>query len=62
MAATAPAPAIWLKTRQAAAHLEVSLSTLRRWMVQTSIPFSRIGRVVRFDANALDRWTKGRAA
>lgn len=59
---TAPPSAIWVTPRQAAAHLEVSLSTLRRWMRDTSIPFSRIGRVVRFDVNALDRWTLKRSA
>lgn len=60
--ATAPSPAIWLTPRQAAAHLEISHSTLLRWMADTSIPFSRLGRVVRFEAGALDRWMLKRSA
>lgn len=59
---TPTTPAIWLTRPQAAAHLEISLSTLARWMRDTGIPFSRQGRVVRFEVSALDKWFSKRAA
>ncbi len=40
----------------AAAHLGVSVFTLRRWVAQRTVPFVRLGRAIRFKPSALDHF------
>ena len=40
----------------AAAHLGVSVFTLRRWVAQRTVPFVRLGRAIRFKPSALDKF------
>lgn len=46
----------WLTPIEAALYLRIALGTLRNWTSARYIPFSKRGRVVRYDRRALDRW------
>lgn len=46
----------WLTPNEAAIYLRVALGTLRNWTSARYVPFSRRGRVVRYDRRALDKW------
>jgi excisionase family DNA binding protein len=39
-----------------ARHLELAVSTLRKWVMLKKIPFEKIGDAVRFDPDKLNRW------
>jgi len=45
----------WLTTKQAAAYLQVSLSTLERFK-RSGLPFTKVAMTCRFDRLALDTW------
>jgi len=41
---------------EAGRYLNIKRSTLYRWVEKRSIPFKRIGRLIRFDAGEIKRW------
>jgi len=41
--------------------LQVSPGTLRNWVSQEFIPFVKVGRVVRFDPETINRWIRKRS-
>jgi excisionase family DNA binding protein len=45
----------WLKPEEAAHYLGISIGTLRNWTSACFVPFSKRGRVVRYNREALDR-------
>jgi excisionase family DNA binding protein len=42
-----------------ALHFGVSTKTVRRWVKGTDIPHRRIGGVIRFNLQEVDRWSTG---
>ena len=46
----------WMTPQQAADYLGIALGTLRNWTSARFIPFSKKGRVVRYNRAAIDRW------
>ena len=52
----------WLTTSQAAAYLGCSKSTLEKDRVYRllNIPFTRLGRAIRYDQQDLDRYLEAR--
>ena len=46
----------WMTTEQVAEYLSVSVGTVRNWVSERRIPFSRRGRVVRFHKERIDAW------
>lgn len=46
----------FLSVDDVADELDVSKRTVRRWMREKGLPYIKIGRVVRFDAEAINRW------
>ena len=52
----------WLTTTQAAAYLGCSKSTLEKDRVYRllNIPFTRLGRTIRYDQQDLDRYLEAR--
>jgi len=47
--------------QKAASYLDVKVSTLRDWRFRGSgPPFSKLGRLVRYDFAALDQWMRER--
>ena len=53
-----PAPSMevrWFKRAEAAEYLGVTQRTITSWVKERRIPFTRIGRSVRFDRLALDK-------
>ena len=47
--------------QKAASYLDVKVSTLRDWRFRGSgPPFSKLGRLVRYDLSALDEWMRSR--
>ena len=47
-------------TADAARYLNCSEGTLRQWVSKRRIPFVRVGRLVRFRREDLDRWMDDR--
>ena len=47
-----------LSLKEAARHLNISPHTLYTMVSQRRIPFVKIGRLVKFDPAALERWIK----
>ncbi len=45
---------------QAAALLNVSVFTIRKWVRERRMPVTRLGRAVRFDPRALERFIERR--
>lgn len=39
-----------------ARHLELAVSTLRKWVMLKKIPFEKIGDAVRFDLDKINPW------
>ncbi len=52
-------PSPWLTPVEAAIYLSVALGTLRNWTSARFIPFSKRGRVVRYNRETLDSWFRG---
>jgi excisionase family DNA binding protein len=53
----------WLSVEEIAEHLGVKKDTIYKWVRTTDIPFHKIGRLVKFQINAVDQWVKdGKAA
>lgn len=46
----------YLNLEQAAAHLNVAVSTLREWIRTKGVPYHKPGKVLLFRAKDLDRW------
>ena len=46
----------WLTTTEAAEYLRVSPSSVYHMVSRKEIPSSRVGRVLRFNRDELDRW------
>ena len=39
-----------------ASLLQVSPQSIRKWIFQRSIPFVKVGRLIRFKPSEIDRW------
>jgi excisionase family DNA binding protein len=47
-----------LTFEQAAAFLQVSTRTLRRWVAEKRLPFAKVGGLLRFRRSALLEWLR----
>jgi excisionase family DNA binding protein len=45
----------WLRIREAARMLDVSTSTVRRWLYREKLDGFKVGRVVRVDRRSIER-------
>jgi excisionase family DNA binding protein len=43
---------------EVARHLELSVSTLRKWVMLRKIPFEKMGDAVRFDLEKINVWVE----
>jgi len=50
----------FLNTKEVAAYLGMAESTIRAWIRVEKIPFSRLGRSVRFDLKKINEWLKNK--
>jgi excisionase family DNA binding protein len=41
-----------------AGHLQLSVSTLRKWVMMKKIPFEKMGDAVRFDLDKINPWVE----
>jgi excisionase family DNA binding protein len=41
-----------------AEHLQLSVSTLRKWVMMKKIPFEKMGDAVRFDMDKINPWVE----
>lgn len=46
----------FLTAKEVAIYLSLSENTIRAWVKLGRIPFSKLGRSVRFDLRAIDKW------
>lgn len=51
-----PPASPWMAPSETAKYLGIALGTLRNWTSARFIPFSKKGRVVRYNRTAIDRW------
>jgi len=58
---TAPPVRRFLSYSQLADYWSVSESQIRAWVADAGLPVLRLGRVVRFDRDAVDEWFISRA-
>ena len=49
-----------LKINDVMTKLGVSEPTLRLWIQKKSIPFVRVGKLIRFESSDLNRWIESR--
>ena len=45
-----------MNIQEAAEHLRLSVSTLRKWVMMRKIPFEKMGDAVRFDLEKINVW------
>ena len=50
-----------LTYKEAAQKLHIAETTLRAWVSQKKIPYLKLGRVVRFDLEEMERWLHERS-
>ena len=50
----------FFNVKEVAVYLCVSTETIRAWVKRGYIPFSKLGRAVRFDVHKLEAWLKKR--
>lgn len=46
--------------KELAEYLDVKVATLYSWTFQKKIPYYKIGRLVKFDLQEIDKWMKER--
>ncbi len=49
-----------LDIHQLSEELKISESGIYQWVSQRKIPFVKIGRLVRFDSEEIQKWLKGK--
>ena len=50
----------YLSIKELAIYLGVAVGTLYSWVCYRKIPFSKVGRLVKFDKLRIDEWIKER--
>ena len=50
----------FLDAKNLAQRLCLSEHTIRAWVKKGKIPFSKLGRAVRFDMHKIEQWLKGK--
>ena len=48
----------FITIKELAAYLSMSENTIRDWIKEGRIPFSKLGRSVRFDLRRIESWLK----
>lgn len=48
----------WVSTKEIAAHLGVTMETVRKWIRAESIPCFRVGKLWKFKKSEVDAWVK----
>lgn len=50
----------FLTSKEIAIYLNLSENTIRAWVKFGRIPFSKLGRSVRFDLKVIDKWLRNK--
>ena len=50
----------FLNTKEIAVYLGLSECTIRAWVKHGRIPYSKLGRAVRFDIKEIHKWLKNK--
>lgn len=48
----------WLSVTEIAEHLGVKKDTVYKWVVRKKMPSHKIGRLLKFQINEIDRWVR----
>jgi len=48
----------WLSVDEIAEHLGVKKDTIYKWVRTTDIPYHKIGKLLKFQIQEIDRWVK----
>lgn len=46
----------YLSPKELAEHLNISIHTIYLWTSQRTIPYFKLGKIVRFDLTEIDAW------
>ncbi len=49
-----------IDAQQLATYLGISIETIYAWTSMKQIPYYKVGRIVRFDLNEIDKWLESR--
>ena len=53
----------WLSVDEIAEHLGIKRDTVYKWVAHKNMPAHKVGRLLKFQINEVDRWVKtGKAA
>lgn len=53
----------WLSVEEIAEHLQIKKDTVYKWVAHKGMPAKKVGRLLRFQVNAVDKWVNsGKAA
>jgi excisionase family DNA binding protein len=47
-----------MNVEQLARYLQVEVTTIYAWVSRRLIPYRKVGRLLRFDRNEINEWTK----
>jgi len=50
---------IYLTIEELAGYLKLAEQTIRRWVLNSEIPFHKIKKVIRFRVSEIERWVDG---
>lgn len=50
----------WVRAKDVAEHLSVSLTMVKRWTANEGLPHSKIGRCVLYSLDDVDEWVRTR--
>ena len=50
----------FLNAKELACYLALSEDTVRKWAVRGRIPFSKLGKALRFDIKRIEPWLKNK--
>jgi excisionase family DNA binding protein len=53
-----PTPEKWVNLEDIAVHLSMSEDTVRAWVKENKLPFSRVGKRYKFKISEVDEWIK----
>lgn len=49
-------PEVWVSSKEIAAHLGVTIDTIRNWIKKETIPCHKVGKLWKFKISEVDAW------
>jgi len=49
---------LWLTPKELESEYSISVSTQAKWRMDRKIPFSKVGKFIRYNRNEINQWLK----